>query len=189
MIGPVFHDTSEVLNAAIVDCPLAIAAEGKVFDKPDLEYDKPIDPDIRNCPIEHGSWKGERGSSEWIPDPDYVPKKSNPEGKNWEQIMGKYAIFGIVFRDGEPVFDNISRGDVKIEGFSANRDDNFDKADIALAKQRGCSVAEVKQWRDENGYTWHECKDMETMQKVPREIHNNIPHRGGVSEAKFQKNS
>ena len=46
------------------------------------------------------------------------------------------------------------------------------------------SPEDVAKWRKENGYTWHECKDMKTMQKVPSEVHNNIPHSGGISEAK-----
>lgn len=140
--------------------------------------------DVRNCPLENGHWEGERGNSKWIPDPYYAPQKSNPEGKTWEEILEKYDVDGIEFKDGEPIFDNISKATVKIEGFSSNRDDNFDKADIELAKQRGCLPEEVKQWRKENGYTWHECKDMATMQKVPSEVHNNIPHRGGVSNLK-----
>ena len=117
-----------------------------------------------------------------------MPKKSNPEGKTWGTILEKYDIDGIEFKGGESVFDDISRGTVKIEGFSPNRDDNFDKADMELTKQRGCSPEEVRRWRRENGYTWHECKDMATMQKVPGEVHNNIAHRGGVSNSKSLEN-
>lgn len=60
----------------------------------------------------------------------------------------------------------------------------YTKADIELAEEKGCSPREVAQWRKENHYTWHECKDMKTMQKVPSVVHNNIPHSGGISEAK-----
>lgn len=67
---------------------------------------------------------------------------------------------------------------------TASGTDNFDKADIELAKQRGCTPEEVAKWRKENGYTWHECKDMKTMQKVPSQVHNNISHSGGISAAK-----
>lgn len=189
MTVPVIHEASEIESTTLDGCPLAIEAEEKVFDKPEIEYDRPIPlPDVRNCPLEDGYWEGERGNSKWIPNPDYVPKKSNPEGKTWGEILEKYGIDGIVFKDGEPVFDNVSKGTVTIEGFSSNRDDNFDKADIELAKQRRCSPEEVKQWRKENGYTWHECKDMATMQKMPSEIHNNITHRGGVSNSKSLEN-
>nr|WP_315098398.1 HNH endonuclease [uncultured Fretibacterium sp.] len=139
---------------------------------------------VKNCPRENGKWESERGDSIWKPDPDYVPQKANPEGKPWRDILDKHDIDGITFKDGEPDFSEISKGTVEIEDFSDSRSDNFDKADIALAEQRGCSPEEVADWRKENGYTWHECKDMKTMQKVPCEVHNNIPHSGGISEAK-----
>lgn len=154
-------------NSAIYDVSLAIIAV-----------------DIRNCPLENGHWEGERGNSKWVPDPDYVPQKSNLEGKTWGEILEKHGIDGIKYTDGEPVFDNVSKGTVTIEGFSSERSDNFDKADTELAKQRGYAPEEVRAWRKENGFTWHECKDMETMQKVPCEIHNNVSHRGGVSNSK-----
>lgn len=179
-----FREMNEVSEIKLAQCSLVMAAEGKVFDKPEIEYDRPIVLDIRNCPIEGGYWEGERGNSKWIPNPDCVPKKSNPEAKTWRELLEKYEIKEVRFQDGEPIFDDISKGTVKIEGFSANRVDNFDKADIELAKQHECSPEDVRQWRKQNGYTWHECKDMSTMQKVPSEVHNNIPHRGGVSNAK-----
>lgn len=97
---------------------------------------------------------------------------------------GRYGIDGINFKDGEPDFSEISKGTVEIEPFSDSRTDNFDKADIELAKKKGCSPEEVAKWREENGYTWHECKDMKTMQKVPSEVHNNISHSGGISKVK-----
>lgn len=151
------------------------------------KWDKPFfleNSKYRNCPLENGMWKGERGDSLWIPDSDFVPKKGNPEGKTWKEILREYDIGGISFKDGEPDFTAICKGEVKIEGFSDSRDDNFDKADIALAKERGCTPQEVRQWRKENGYTWHECRDMETMQKVPSIVHNNVSHSGGISEKK-----
>ena len=139
---------------------------------------------MKNCPISDGHWEGERGDSKWIPDSEHVPLKKNPECKTWGEILKEYGIDGIKFKNGEPDFSEISKGDVEIEGFSKDRGDNFDKADQELAKKRGCTPEEVAKWRKENGYTWHECLDMKTMQKVPSIIHNNIPHRGGVSEAK-----
>lgn len=182
-----FKDVSESLLHRFAESPLGKSLEGNIFDSPISEYDKPlskISEFTKNCPIKDGEWEGERGDSKWIPDPDYVPQKSNPEGESWKQILEKYGIDGIVFKDGEPDFSEISKGNVEIEGFSTNRDDNFDKADIEMAKKRGCTPEEVADWRKANNYTWHECKDMKTMQKVPSEVHNNIAHRGGVSEAK-----
>ena len=174
----------EGLNAA----PSAARAEfPNPFERPEKLYEVEAADNselAKNCPRENGKWEGERGDSKWKPDPDYVPQKANPEGKPWRDILDKHDTDGITFKDGEPDFSDISKGTVEIEDFSDNRSDNFDKADIALAEQRGCSPEEVAEWRKENGYTWHECKDMKTIQKVPCEVHNNIPHSGGISEAK-----
>lgn len=143
------------------------------------------------CPIEGhgGSWEGERGNSTWRPDRNDVPKnpKTNPEGKTWGQILDKYGIDGIPFRDGEPDFSSVSKGTVQIDNFTENRygkGGNFDQACEKLAEQRGCTKEEVKQWMKENGYTWHERSDCRTMDKVPTEVHGNIRHEGGISEKK-----
>ncbi len=146
---------------------------------------------VSGCPIEghNGNWDGFRGNSEWRPDREAVPTRYNPEALTWGQILDKYGIDGIEYKDGDPDFSPVSKGEVEIEDFTDDRPSNFAQADEALAKQRGCSPEEVKQWREENGYTWHECRDCKTMQKVPREIHNNMDHSGGVSEYKRTHNS
>lgn len=190
---PFSKEITEVSATKFADCPLGKLAENKTSDISANDYDKPLGlicENIKNCPIEgnNGHWEGERGDSKWVPEPDAIPKKCNTEGKMWKLILDKYGIDGIEYKDGEPDLSKTSKGNVEISGFSDKRDDNFDKADIELAKQRGCSPEEVKTWRKENGYTWHECKDMKTMQKVPSEVHNNISHRGGVSEAKSSSN-
>ena len=142
------------------------------------------DDEYKNCPVNDGEWTGKRGDSEWRPDGDYVPQKQNPERKTWQEILDYFGIEGIKFVNGEPDFGELSKGEVEIDDFSTNRDDNFDQADIKLAEQRGCDPGDVAKWRKEHGYTWHECRDMKTMQKVPSIVHNNIPHSGGVSAAK-----
>lgn len=167
------------------ECLLGRSVERQEFKFSESEYDKSLVKETeKNCPVEHGHWEGERGNSKWYPESDYIPQKSNPENNTWGDILEKYGIDGVCFVDGEPDFSEISKGTVEIDGFSERREDNFDKADIALAEQRGCSPEEVKKWRKEHGYTWHECRDMKTMQKVPAEVHNNIPHSGGISEIK-----
>lgn len=171
---------SKFLNSVLGQNSEKYLSQREQMDKPFyIENNK-----YKNCPLENGSWKGERGDSTWLPESDFVPKKANPEGKTWKEILNSFGIEGIPFKDGEPDFSEICKGEVKIEGFSDSRDDNFDKADIALAKERGCTPQEVRQWRKENGYTWHECRDMETMQKVPSIVHNNVTHSGGISEKK-----
>jgi hypothetical protein len=133
-----------------------------------------------------GKWEGKPGDSVWKPDRNKVPEnpKTNPEGKTWGEILDEYGIEGIPFKDGEPDFSEVSKGTVEIDDFSEDRDDNFDAADEKLAEQRGCTKEEVRQWRKEHGYTWHERSDMKTMDKVPTEIHGNVPHEGGISAKK-----
>ena len=137
-------------------------------------------------PKNNGGWTGEPGNSKWKPTLDFTPinKQTNPDNKSWEEILKKYGIDSIPFKDGEPDFSEISKGNVEIDDFTDDRPSNFSQADEKLAEQRGCTPEEVKQWREENKYTWHECNDCKTMQKIPREIHGNIPHSGGVSEYK-----
>ena len=140
-------------------------------------------------PRNGGEWLGEPGNSMWKPDRDIEPgdrNGTNPEHRAWGEILDKYGIDGIPFKDGAPDFSETSRGFVQIEDFSDDRSSNFDQADEKMAEQRGCTPEEVAKWRKENGYTWHELKDCATMMKVPTEVHGNIPHSGGVSEYKSQ---
>lgn len=147
---------------------------------------------IEKCsllPRNGGEWSGKPGNSEWKPDPDVEPgdrNGTNPEHKSWSNIMKEYDFESIPFNDGEPDFSEVAKGEVEIDDFSNDRDSNFDQADEKLAEQRGCTPEEVAKWREENKYTWHECKDCKTMQKVPTEVHGNISHSGGISEYKSQ---
>lgn len=152
--------------------------------------------EVKGCPLEGhgGTWSGERGNAEWHPDRDYVPEnpKTNPDGLSWGEILDKYGIENIPFKDGEPDFSAVSKGAVEIDDFSSNRygkDGNFDQAADKLAEQRGCTKEEVKEWIKENGYTWHERSDCKTMEKVPTDVHGNVSHSGGVSEAKAKEQS
>lgn len=167
----------------ILDKP--IAKEIMPKEKEEWKNSTEVDGEkYKNCPVNDGEWDGERGDSSWKPDREFIPKKSNPEEKTMGEIFDKYGIKSVDFKEGEPNFSEVSKGNVRIEPFSDSRVDNFDKADIELSKQHGCTPKEVRAWRKENAYTWHECRDMTTMQKVPGEIHNNITHSGGISEAK-----
>ena len=85
-----------------------------VLDKP-IAYEVAVAPtELKTrTPEKHGGWDGERGNSVWHPDPDYIPpeKSKNPEDKpysnpgnlSWEELLSKYELTGIEFRDGLPV--------------------------------------------------------------------------------------
>ena len=148
-------------------------------------------------PVNGGEWSNEAGNSTWKPNPDGVPQLNNPENKTWEEILKEHDIDGISFSDGDPDFSEISEGEVQIDDFTESRDKNFRQAEEKLAEQwtkegkdgKEWTPREVAEWRKENGYTWHECKDCTTMQLVPSEVHNNIPHSGGISEIKKQNSA
>ncbi len=146
-------------------------------------------------PRNGGEWTGEPGDSTWKPDPERIPPEksrnpehpySNPDELSWQEIQDKYRIDGIRFNNGEADFSEVARGTVEIDDFTDDRSSNFEQADEKMAEQRGCTPEEVEQWRKENNYTWHECGDCKTMQKVPNEVHANVAHSGGVSEYKSQ---
>jgi hypothetical protein len=145
----------------------------------------------KNLPVNNGSWsdKGKPGNSIWQPLREHTPLPknkayNNPDELKWGEILDKYNIDGVPFTNKQPDFSQVSKGDVKIEGFSADRSKNFNKARRALAERKGCEPKDVGEWMKANGYVWHECEDMTTMQKLPHEVHANIPHSGGIAEFK-----
>lgn len=147
-------------------------------------------------PRNGGEWVEKDKVIIWKPDQDVIPdptngKNGNPDGKTWGEILKKYKIVGIEFKDGYPDFTPISKADIIIDDFS-KREINFPQADRKLAEQwskqgkdgKEWSAGDVKQWRKDNNYTWHEHQDCKTMQLVPCEVHNNIPHDGGIAVKK-----
>lgn len=194
-----FGDFSGIEKLGIDRSELSKLAQSmdKLTDEKDI--DKPIAKEldeVKGCPIEGngGHWEGERGNSKWFPNRDEIPKNplTNPDGLTWGQILDKYGIDGIEFKNGEPDFSPVDKGTVEIDHFTDNRygkGGNFDQACERLAEQRGCTKEEVKAWMKENKYTWHERSDCKTMDKVPTEIHGNIRHSGGISEAKANRDA
>lgn len=194
-----FGDFSGIEKLGIDRSELSKLAQSmdKLTDEKDI--DKPIAKEldeVKGCPIEGngGHWEGERGNSKWFPNRDEIPKNplTNPDGLTWGQILDKYGIDGIEFKNGEPDFSPVAKGTVEIDHFTDNRygkGGNFDQACERLAEQRGCTKEEVKAWMQENKYTWHERSDCKTMDKVPTEIHGNIRHSGGISEAKANRDA
>lgn len=137
-------------------------------------------------PKNDGKWSGKVGNSDWVPDNNVIPRdkngKTNPENKTWREIKEEFNFESVKFKNDEADFSEFSKGTVEIDDFTEARYKNFAQADEKLANQRGCTPQEVKKWRVEHKYTWHECNDCKTMQKVPSKVHGNIPHSGGISE-------
>ena len=157
------------------------------------EITKSQDAESVHLPQTNGKWEGDEGNSKWIPESDYVPQKNNPEGMTWGEIMGREKIDGISYRDGEPDFSEVARDTVEIDDFGTDRNENFSQADEKLSGKwnqeakdgkTDWTPRDVANYRRENGLTWHERSDMRTMDLVPRDVHNNMPHSGGISVAK-----
>lgn len=139
---------------------------------------------ISKTPKENGEWTGERGESKFISYSDEV-----------KEYLDAANIDGVDYKNGCPDFSPYSKGEVHIPNMSSERystmgnKGNFEQADAALAKLRGngCTPRDVANWRKANGYTWHECNDMKTCQKVPSVINKVFRHLGGVSECKHKE--
>jgi len=147
----------------------------------------------KNIPQSGGTWSGEPGNSTFMPDRDSIPKQPYGNERTWGEILDENDIDGIVFKDGEPDFSTISKGTVKIEDFTTQRDDNFYQADKELANQwnqenksekNDWSISDIRKYRKEEKLTWHERSDMQNMDLVSQEVHGNIPHSGGISKKK-----
>jgi hypothetical protein len=137
-------------------------------------------------PVENGHWDGEPGNGMWKSDLDEV-----------NAITGNKPI---KFEDGYPDLQPYEQGRVGTAemsehpswkgGLQGNSIGDFASADYAFAKQQGGDflnadgspcIARVAEYRDANDLTWHHHQDMATMQLVPTDLHNNVPHSGGAS--------
>ena len=132
---------------------------------------------------DRGYWDGKRGESVFYP----------PEGSDVSKILSRYGMDGIPYKDGIPDFSGCSEASVKIDNMSENRANNFRECDQKCAEQwnkegrdgrTDWTADDIKEWRRENGYSWHERNDMQTCDLIPTEVNDYFGHLGGVSECK-----
>lgn len=152
----------------------------------------PADPSRRLATEKTGTIIGDResGTFDFIPDDEAA-----------RQTMQQYGQETIHYKDNFVEMDPYTKHQtdwgevdcqVEVGYMSDNRSHNYAQADEALAKkisaETGVEVtkADVINYRESNKLTWHEVQDRETMQLVPREIHESARHRGGVSQAKYE---
>lgn len=174
-----------------------------------FDPDKLIKPSVESCDYpstykerldrtpttenSHGEWSGDRGESMFVPTDDRL-----------RELLQSKGVEGINYKDAIPDFSPIAEAKVTIQGMSQHRLSligengerivgNYEKADIECAKawnlkQRDgkddWTHQDVKNWREANGYTWHEDNDMKTCDLVPTEVNKVCSHLGGVSEIK-----
>ena len=161
---------------------------------------------VEHTPTENssmGKWEGERGNSK------FIPNENTEAGLKAKEKLAEYGQDGVRYKKGEPDFSKCSEATVVIDNMTENRDDyldkntgekkegNFTQADIKCSEKWNAEAKDgksnwtprdMKNWRDANNCTWHECCDTKTMILVSRDIHNSkdnvFLHSGGCSECK-----
>ena len=136
-------------------------------------YPSTYDERINQTPVNNGSWTGDRGESKFISELDEV-----------NDVLKKYDIDGIEYKDGIPDFSPVSEGEVIHPDMSIDRNKNFRVADELLAEQLGVSRKEITKLRKQGKFTWHELNDMKTMQLILSILNSKFGHLGGVVEVK-----
>ncbi len=129
--------------------------------------------------------KGERGHGEWD------PAKSGLSKDKVEDIESVTGGKPIQWKDGNPDFSDYTMKtpgadgkmvdasvEIKLDP-TGNRNTDFGEARRAMAEKLGRD-----NYREPEGWTWHHKEDGTTMELVPSDLHNNVPHSGGVSVAK-----
>ena len=182
------------------ELPSGEIAEGKIepVDKHYVPYKDRLDqtPKVGS---DLGSWEGDRGESK------FIPYEETDAGRKAKEALAERGMDGINYKDGEPDFSKCAEATVVIEHMTENRDNpyldadgnrqesNFFQADVKCAEQWNAgqkdgrsdwTAAEVRDWRRENKYSWHERCDTRTMDLVSRDIHGFFIHSGGVAECK-----
>ena len=129
-----------------------------------------------------GVWKDKVGDSLFIP--------NNEEAK---EVLREKGQDGIRYIDGEPDLSKVAEATVKIDDMTANREKNFKQADEKLAEiwnqearnnKTDWKPRDAKNYRKDQKLSWHERCDTKTMDLVPRPIHEECKHIGGVAECK-----
>lgn len=148
------------------------------FNAPYSDYKSRIDQTPKEG--NGGTWKGERGESDFVLD---EPMEYNYDGKT-------YTVKSITYKNGIPDFSICQRAQVKIPNMTNNRYNNFKQADEALAEIWTKTKFEGKTWtrsdvtsyRQNNELTWNEMNNMQSMQLLPSAPHAKFGHLGGVGE-------
>ena len=176
------------------------AYDGKTFGGKHNSYEDRLQRTSADDNPIFGRYEGIRGESK------FIPAKRTAEGVVVSEILGRYGMDGINYRNAEPDFEPCSEAVVRISAMTENRLDymnsegetalgNFTQADIELAKawnlagregRNDWGARDVLTYRKANKLTWHEKCDMETMVLVRYEINLFFKHSGGCSECRVR---
>lgn len=151
-------------------------------------------------PKSNGIWTGESKNSTWIPDDNFVPKNklyNNQLNKSWKRIKSENNFKGLRFEKGRAIFADIAIHSVTLKNFAklispfdySERSNIHNEAFRILAKKLNKSIEYIQKYKEENNYVWHEDHDCYTLYLVPREIHDNINHFGGIGMLQILRNN
>ena len=113
-----------------------------------------------------------------------------------KELLAQFELEGIEYKNGIPDFSKCSACTVEIDNMGSTRygeDGNFAQCDAKAAEQwnkegrdgkTDWTARDVKKWREENGYSWHERNDMKTCDLIPTKVNDYFGHLGGVAECK-----
>jgi DNase/tRNase domain of colicin-like bacteriocin len=131
----------------------------------------------QRIPSSSGNWNGKVGESGWL--------------SNKPEVIAVTGGKPVPFKKGFPVFDKWKVGEVKLPNMKGNHTTDFDDADELFAKSKKWfdkegqpDLKRAGKFRTDNDLTWHHHEDKTTMQLVPKNLNNEIPHTGGVSFVK-----
>ena len=144
----------------------------------------------RYAPSREANWDSSPGNSLCRPD------ATTERGRAIKEELGRVGVEGIEYRDYIPDFGPVARDTVTIDNMTPDIDINKKQAYRALADRWNSegrpdkegnpktdwTSRNVKEWKQENDLTFHECSDMKTCQLVPQAIHSYYRHSGGRSE-------
>lgn len=180
-----FEDADKPLKKEEVKDATSDISEDNSKKECNEEYYSSYEERINQTPKEgtgRGEWDGNRGESKFIPSDNEI-----------REILSKYGLDGIEYNNGIPDFSKCSESTVQIDDMTENRSKNFRQCDEKCAEQwnkegrdgkSDWTARDVANWREENGYSWHERNDRKTCDLVPTKINDYFGHLGGVSECK-----
>lgn len=112
---------------------------------------------------------------------EYLRTNALNQYTKYKELAKKYPEEIYYDKDGCPDFKKYSRIDIKVERLTGKSDyKDFDLADKAARRFEQNFVRSETE-------TWHHHQDGITMQLVPKDLHNSIPHTGGAALLRYNQ--
>ncbi|MEH1794599.1 polymorphic toxin-type HINT domain-containing protein [Nostoc sp.] len=141
-----------------------------------LVHNKALKVHKPHLPQRGGIWDGIEGESGWYSDNTSVQSITNGEP--------------VIFKDQYPDFSKWALDEVEMQVTGKPKTDDR-LANKAYAEKTGMlkkngkpNRSESERYVDQNNLTWHHVPETNKMQLLPRDLHDNVIHSGGASQAR-----